>query len=52
VLARSDPDLYEKTHRSLLADLRRTYSVRGDHSTSSSLHLRDDHKVQRPAMTI
>ncbi len=42
VLVRSDPTLYEKTYQHLLAELRRTYDLRGDHSTSISLHLRRD----------
>src|ERR1700678_506541 len=44
LLARSDPDLYEENYQHLLADLRRTYDLRGDHSTSVSLHLRRDNK--------
>jgi hypothetical protein len=34
MLARNDPDLYEKTYQHHLAELRRTYDLRGDHSTS------------------
>ncbi len=44
ILARSDPDLYEKTYQRLLAELRRTYDLRGDQSTSISLHLRRDNQ--------
>jgi len=44
ILARSDPDLYEKTYQHHLAELRRTYDLRGDHSTSISLHLPRDTK--------
>ena len=43
-LAHSDPDLYEQNYQHLLAELRRTYHLRGDHSTSLSLHLRRDNK--------
>ncbi len=43
-LARNDPDLYGKTYQHHLAELRHTYDLRGDHSTSISLHLRRDNK--------
>jgi hypothetical protein len=45
LLARSDPDLYEENYQYLLAELRRTYDLRGDHSTSISLHLRHENKA-------
>ena len=44
ILARNDPDLYEKTYQHHLAELRRTYDLSGDHSTSISLHLPRDTK--------
>jgi tetratricopeptide (TPR) repeat protein len=43
-LAHNDPDLYEKTYQRHLAELRRTYDLRGDQSTSISLHLRRDNE--------
>jgi tetratricopeptide (TPR) repeat protein len=41
-LARNDPSLYEEAYKQLLSSLRRAYDLRGDHSTSVSLHLRRD----------
>jgi tetratricopeptide (TPR) repeat protein len=45
LLARSDPEVYEKTYQHHLARLRRTYDLRGDRSTSISLHLRRDNQA-------
>jgi tetratricopeptide (TPR) repeat protein len=45
-LAHSDPDLYEQTYQHHLAELRRTYDLRGDQSASVSLHLPHDNKSQ------
>jgi hypothetical protein len=36
------PDLYEQTYQRHLAELRRTYDLRGDQSAGVSLHLRPD----------
>ncbi len=40
------PDLYDQTYQHHLSELRRTYDLRGDQSTSISLHLPPDPRAK------